>query len=282
MTAVTVGEALRAARERMDATDARVLLTHVTGHEHAFLAAHPEAELGAAEASRYRELVERRAVGEPVAYLTGTREFYGRTFRVTPAVLIPRPETELLVELALDRLPPHAAGRVLDLGTGSGCIAVTIAIERSRCEIIATDQSVAALDVAQGNVSGQAASNVELRRGDWFSALATGELFDVIVANPPYVATGDACLEEGDLRFEPHAALASGPDGLAAIRAIIDGARAHLTDGGWLLFEHGHSQAAAARELLNAAGYDATFSAQDLAGTDRVSGGRLTLVGGCR
>lgn len=278
MTAVTVGEVLRAARERIDPTDARVLLTHVTGREHAFLAAHPEAELGKAEASRYAELVQRRAVGEPVAYLTGAREFYGRPFRVTPAVLIPRPETELLVELALGRLAADATARVLDLGTGSGCIAVTIAIERPRCEIIATDQSVAALDVAQGNVSAHAASNVELRRSDWFSALAAGELFDVIVANPPYVATGDIHLHEGDLRFEPRAALESGPDGLAAIRTIIGGAQGQLAEGGWLLLEHGHTQAAAVRALLGAAGYEAIFSARDLAGIERASGARLTLA----
>jgi release factor glutamine methyltransferase len=197
-------------------------------------------------------------------------------------VLIPRPETELLVEVALERLPADAAARVLDLGTGSGCIALAIAGERSRCEIVAVDQAVAALEVARRNVLGHGASNVELRRSDWFSALTSGELFDLIVANPPYVAAGDAHLEEGDLRFEPRAALESGPDGLAAIRRIVDGARGHLTEGGWLLFEHGHSQAAAARALLGAAGYEAIFSARDLAGVERVSGARLTLVGGPR
>jgi release factor glutamine methyltransferase len=200
-------------------------------------------------------------------------------FRVTPAVLIPRPETELLVELALERLPPDVVARVLDLGTGSGCIAVTLAGERPRCEILAIDQSLAALDIARGNAFAHHASNVLFRCSDWFSELDSGELFDVIVANPPYVASGDAHLREGDLRFEPRPALEGGPDGFAAIRTIVSGAQSHLEEGGWLLFEHGHSQAAAARSLLSAAGYDAIFSARDLARMERVSGGRLTFVG---
>jgi release factor glutamine methyltransferase len=278
----TVGEALRAARERIDATDARVLLSGLTGCGHAYLAAHPEAQLAPADATRYVQVVDRRAAGEPVAYLTGRREFYGRTFRVTPAVLIPRPETELLVELALERLPAEAGARVLDLGTGSGCIAVTIASERSRCDVIAVDRSLGALCIARRNAFDHGASNVFCRHGDWFTALADGELFDMIVSNPPYVPSADAHLRQGDLRFEPRAALEGGCDGFAAIRTIVAKARRYLKPGGWLLFEHGCSQAAEARNLLTQAGYGNILCARDLAGLDRVTGARLTVLEGAR
>ena len=278
MTGAGLGTVLKAAGERIGAVDARVLLCHVLERDSAYLAAHPEASIAAGEAARLEDLVERRAAGEPVAYLTGRREFYGRSFHVNPAVLIPRPETELLVELTLERLSPDAAGRVLDLGTGSGCVAITIASERSRSLITASDQSAAALMVARRNARDLGVENVAFLQSDWFSRVPPDERFDAVVANPPYIAAGDPHVTEGDLRFEPRIALTSGPDGLDAIRTILRGAGHHLATGGWLLLEHGHRQAEAVRQLLRKAGYEAVFSARDLAGIERVSGGRLTVA----
>jgi release factor glutamine methyltransferase len=277
MTSDTVATVLRRAGGRIDALDARVLLCHVTTRDPAYLAAHPETELRAADSTRFTELVDRRARGEPVAYLTGEREFYGRSLRVSPAVLIPRPETELLVDLALERLPADGSSRVLDLGTGSGCIAVAIASERSRSKILAVDQSIDALTVARRNALEHGLGNVSFLQSDWFSGLRNGEEFDMIVSNPPYVAAGDAHLQSGDLRFEPAAALVAGADGLGAIRAIVAGAWRHLSPGGWLLVEHGFSHGPAARALLRDSGFDGVFTARDLANIERVSGGRLTL-----
>jgi release factor glutamine methyltransferase len=277
MSGRTVGAMLRAAGERIGAVDARVLLCHTIDCNSAYVAAHPEAERPASEAARFGELVERRARGEPVAYLTGRREFYGHSFRITPAVLIPRPETELLVELALERLPAAHSARVLDLGTGSGCIALSVASERSRSKIIATDQCPAALALARDNALALGVRNVAFIESDWFLGLAADARFDVIVSNPPYVATGDSHLERGDLRFEPHTALTAGADGLDAIRTIISGAARHLSPGGWLLLEHGFAHGPRVRALLAAAGYDHVFSTKDLAAIERVSGGRLTV-----
>ena len=275
MNGSTLGEAFQSARRRIHATDASVLLCHVIGRDPAYLIAHPEVPLRETEQSALNDLVERRVRGEPVAYLTGEREFYGRRFSVTPAVLIPRPETELLVDLALERIPQHAAARVLDVGTGSGCVAIALASERSHCKILALDQSLAALAVARRNALQLRVGNVSFLASTWFSALGV-ERFDVIVSNPPYVASADPHLEEGDLRFEPRAALEAGSDGLHAIRHIVAEAGAHLAAGGWLLFEHGYAQAPSARELLHKAGFLDVFSARDLSGLERVSGGRLT------
>jgi release factor glutamine methyltransferase len=277
MSVDTLGAALRAGRDRIGAVDASALLTHVTQRDRAYLAAHPEAPLSRSQSDRYAELVQRRSAGEPVAYLTGRREFYGRSFQVTPAVLIPRPETELLIDLTLERLPEAAEARVLDLGTGSGCVAVTLVSERSRLKIVALDQSLAALGVARRNAA-QYAAPVQFIRSEWFAELAPEDTFDIIVANPPYVAAGDPHLAQGDLRFEPLSALEGGVDGFAAIRTIVAGARRHLRSGGSLLFEHGHTQAEQAREMLLKAGYGDVFTARDLAGIERVSGGRLTRV----
>jgi release factor glutamine methyltransferase len=276
MSAVTIAEALEAAAQRIAPLDARVLLCHAVERNAAYLIAHPEVQLRAGEHSTYDALVERRAQGEPVAYLTGEREFYGRPFKVTPAVLIPRPETELLVDLALERIPRDRPSRVLDLGTGSGCIAISLASERLHCKILALDQSLEALAVARRNAIAAQVGNVAFLQSDWFSALRQ-EHFDVIVANPPYVPREDRHLTEGDVRFEPRSALDGGPDGLDAIRHIVRHAKEHLAPGGWLYFEHGHDQGERARLLLHTQGYEAIFTAHDLAGIDRVSAGRLTV-----
>jgi release factor glutamine methyltransferase len=217
------------------------------------------------------ELVKRRRAGEPVAYLTGEREFYGLAFKVTPAVLIPRPETELLVESALDYIPAGAECRVLDLGTGSGCVAVAIARERPRARVTAIDVSTAALAIARENAATHAAA-IEFIESDWFAALA-GRGFGVIVANPPYIAEGDPHLARGDVRYEPSGALVSGPAGLDAIETIVEQARGHLDDGGALLFEHGHLQGSCSRVLLAAHGYERIFTRHDLSDIERVSGG---------
>lgn len=281
MSGVALSEALRTARERIDAVDAQVLLRHVIARDGAYLMAHPEITLSPAELRAFTALVDRRVKGEPVAYLTGEREFYGRPFKVSPAVLIPRPETELLVDLALERIPRDVAVRVLDLGTGSGCIAIAIASERPNAKVLALDRSPEALAVARRNAVDLRVGNVSFLQSDWFEGLAR-ENFDVIVCNPPYVAHDDPHLKEGDVQFEPRTALAAGPDGLDAIRRIIPQAARFLVQGGGLLMEHGYDQAAPARSLFQSAGYSEVSSASDLAGIERVTGGQLTVIGGSR
>jgi release factor glutamine methyltransferase len=276
MSGLTLGDALSGAQGRIDPVDARVLLCYAVGRDSAYLAAHPEVPLRPNEQENYTNLVERRAKGEPVAYLTGEREFYGRLFRITPAVLIPRSETELLVDLALERIPQDGPVRVLELGTGSGCVAISLASERPQAKVLALDRSLDALGLARRNAVTANVGNVAFLRSDWFSALRD-EHFDVIVANPPYVASTDRHLNEGDLRYEPRAALDGGADGMEAIRHIVSGAKSHLKPGGSLLFEHGHDQGERARLLLHGVGYVEILTAHDLARTDRVSAGRLTL-----
>jgi release factor glutamine methyltransferase len=251
--------------------EVQMLLQHVLGVNRAYLLAHPERVLNNAEFANYRALLQRRLSGEPLAYILGEREFFGLDFRVTPATLIPRPDTELLVELALQRVPQR--GRALDLGTGSGAIALSIAHSRPDAAVTAVDASADALEVARDNARRLNTPNARFMHSDWFSALA-GEGYDLIVSNPPYIEDADAHLSQGDLRFEPRSALASGADGLDDIRRIVAGAKAHLNPGGWLMFEHGYDQAARARELLETAGYAEVFSARDLSGIERVSGGR--------
>lgn len=253
--------------------DAQVLLGFALGVSRAWLAAHGDDIADAEAAARFRALVSRRLAGEPVAYLIGTREFYGLSFRVTPAVLIPRPETEVLVEAALERLPERGLLKVLDLGTGSGCVAVAIAHERRDAQVTAAERSGDALALARENARALGAQ-VEFLESDWFAALP-GRTFDLIVSNPPYVAAADAHLEQGDLRFEPRAALAAGADGLEDIRRIVGQAPRHLRQGGWLLFEHGCDQAQACRDLLRDTGFGELISRADLAGMPRVAGGRL-------
>jgi release factor glutamine methyltransferase len=274
---LAIGAALVQAQKEIDGVDARALLCSVLDCDAAYLIVHREVTLDPEKEAAFRERVARRVRGEPVAYLTGEREFYGLSLRVTPAVLIPRPETELLVEIALEKLPQDAAGDVLDLATGSGCVALAIATARPRLRVTATDASEDALAVARGNGARHGLGRVRFLASDWFAALEGGR-FDLIVGNPPYVAAGDPHLAQGDLRFEPQQALVGGTDGLDCIRRIVSEASAHLEPGGWLLLEHGYDQGPACRKLLELAGFDAVFSRRDLAGHERVSGGRLTAM----
>lgn len=269
----TLAEALAAARAKLPASEARLLLGHVLGREAAWLIAHDDEALDEAALLNFASLVARRAGGEPVAYLVGYREFFGREFAVSPAVLIPRPETELLVEVALTNIAGAGAPEILDLGTGSGCIAITLALECPRAQVSAVDRSEAALALARRNAA-QLGGHVRFLQSDWYAALA-GERFDLIAVNPPYIAASDPHLVAGDLRHEPPAALSSGREGLEAIRHIIAAAPAHLAPGGQLWLEHGHDQAGAVRELLAAAGLAGIEQHRDIAGIVRVSGGRL-------
>ena len=272
--APTAARLLAQARAAIDAVDAEHLLLHVLARPRSWLFAHADDAVTATEAAGFLALVERRAQGEPVAYLTGTQGFWSLELAVTPATLIPRPETERLVELALERLPAGVAVRVADLGTGSGAIALAIARERPQAQVIATDASAAALEVARANAERNRVRNVQFRQGDWLAPLA-GERFDLIASNPPYIADGDPHLCAGDLRFEPPTALSSGADGLDAIRVIVRDARAMLQPGGWLLLEHGWDQGDAVRALLQGGGYGDVATEQDLEARDRISLGRM-------
>jgi release factor glutamine methyltransferase len=260
----------------LDPLENRILLCHATGLSRVQLITRAEQGLGEAEAQQLAELVRRRLAGEPIAYIVGRREFFGLDFAVSEAVLIPRPDTELIVELAIERLPPR--GRLLDMGTGSGAIAVSVAHSRRDAAVTALDLSEAALEVARRNAANNQAS-VRFLRSDWFGALedkgSRDETFELIASNPPYIAAGDEHLSQGDLRFEPAGALTDHADGLSALRTIIEGAPRHLVPGGWLLLEHGYDQAAAVRALLDARGYIDVQSWRDLGGIERVSGGRL-------
>ncbi|HEY7871631.1 MAG TPA: peptide chain release factor N(5)-glutamine methyltransferase [Rudaea sp.] len=251
--------------------DAELLLAHALGVDRAWLIAHRDDTVAPALAGQARCCVSRRAAGEPVAYIVGHRGFHALDLVVTPDVLIPRPETELLVELALQRIAQSGKVGIADLGTGSGAIALAIAMARPEAHVLATDASAAALDVARGNAQRLDIGNVAFAQGDWCAALGKRR-FDLIVSNPPYIVENDAHLRSGDLRFEPRAALASGSDGLDAIRAIVRAAPAHLQSGGWLLLEHGFDQGAAVRGLLRQSGFVEVFTSRDLEGRERVSG----------
>ena len=253
--------------------EAQILLGHVLGVSRAWLSAHGDERPDPSAAAVFRDLIRRWQTGEPVAYLVGRREFYGLDFQVTPDVLIPRADTETLVDAALEKLTRDASHDVLDLGTGSGCVAIAIAHERPAARVTAVEVSTAALSVARDNAAAIGVQ-VEFLRGRWFETLAQ-DRFDLIVSNPPYVATGDPHLRQGDLRFEPVSALTAGADGLNDIRTIVKEAPAHLHPGGWLLFEHGYDQAGRCRDLLQDAGFGELVSRADLAGWPRVAGGRL-------
>ncbi len=257
--------------------EARMLLAHASDVAEASLAAFPERLIDAAAAARFRDWAQRRYSGEPFAYIVGWREFYGRRFKVTPAVLIPRPETELLIDRALERARSLPQPRILDLGTGSGAIAVTLACELPQAQVTAIDAAGSALEVAHANGRALAPGRVELVESDWFAGLG-GRAFELIVANPPYIAAGDPHLVRGDLRFEPQAALVGGNDGMRCIDAIVAAAPQHLAHAGWLLLEHGFDQGAPARARLAAAGFESITTWRDLAGLERISGGRRPAI----
>lgn len=253
--------------------EARVLAAHAWQVSPAWLIAHDTDPATSAQQLAIESLLARRKAGEPVAYILGEREFFGLRFAVTPAVLIPRPDTELLINAALQYVPEQTPCRVLDLGTGSGVIAITLARQRPRANVVAVDSSIEALAVAQTNARRLGADNVNFVGGNWYSELGVKK-FDMIVANPPYIAAADPHLDAGDLRFEPRQALASGSDGLHDLRVIIAGAPTHLVKDGWLLLEHGYDQADAVIALLHQHGFTQTATQRDLAGLNRVSGGR--------
>ncbi|MCG6874071.1 MAG: peptide chain release factor N(5)-glutamine methyltransferase [Betaproteobacteria bacterium] len=252
-------------------SEARLLVAHALGVDRAWLVAHANDLVDAAQQELAGALLGRRQAGEPIAYILGHREFHGLDLAVTPDVLIPRPETELLVDLALARMGGESR-RVLDLGTGSGAIAIAIAHSAPRADVWAADASAAALALARANAA-RHAPRVHFVESDWFAGLI-GQRFGLVLTNPPYVAADDPHLQQGDVRFEPRAALVGGADGLDCIRRVISEARDHLAAGGWLLLEHGHEQGEASRALLAAAGYSEVDSWPDLAGIPRVSGGR--------
>lgn len=270
---MNVADLLARARDQVDGVDADTLLAHALGKSRSWLFAHAGDTVDTDVAASFHAMLQRRIAGEPVAYLTGRQGFWTLKLEVGPATLIPRPETELLVELALARIPERQPARIADLGTGSGAIALAIASERPKSWVIATDASSAALDVARRNAISNSIANIEFRRGDWFAPLQD-ETFDIIASNPPYIAEGDPHLDKGDLRFEPDTALSSGADGLNAIRTIVGHSGAHLDAGGWLLLEHGWDQGDAVRGLLADAGFIDVETARDLEQRDRVSLGR--------
>jgi release factor glutamine methyltransferase len=272
----TVRRAL--ARSGLVPLDAQVLLTHVLRKDRAWLNAHDGDALAREQSDAFFALAARRRDGEPVAHLTGVREFWGLPLVVSPAVLIPRPETETLVEMALARLPKDRDVRVLDLGTGSGAIALALAHARPLAAILATDVSADALVIARENARRLDIANVDCAQSDWYANLPpawNGAPFELIASNPPYVAAQDPHLREGDLRFEPVLALASGGDGLDAIRRIVAGAHQHLAPGGTLVVEHGYDQAERVRALFATAGFTDIVAARDLAGITRVAAGSL-------
>jgi release factor glutamine methyltransferase len=276
---MNITHTLQQIAERLDTVsdsarlDAELLLCQVLGRPRSYLYTWPEYELDEAQAEALEKLVERRLGGEPVAHILGRREFWSLELAVSADTLIPRPETELLVEAALARIPEQADWSVADLGTGSGAIALAIASERPNCRVTAVERSAGALEVAKQNASRLGLSNVEFLQGEWFAPLA-GRRFQVILSNPPYIPESDPHLSRGDLRFEPRSALAAGPDGLDDIRQLVSGAPAFLCPPGWLLLEHGYDQGTAVTGLLGDAGYIEVADLADLQGHGRVAIGR--------
>lgn len=278
----SVAHCLRAAAARLPGDsprlDAELLLMHALGQSRSWLFGHGDDLLDSRQLSVFDALLARRCAGEPIAYVLGEREFWSLPLVTTPDTLIPRADTERLVELALAHLPAESPAALLDLGTGTGAIALAIAIERPAARLIATDASEAALAVARGNIQRLAPGRIETRLGDWFAPV-NGLRFDVVVSNPPYIAERDPHLDQGDLRFEPRTALAAGPDGLDAIRRILADAPAHLADGGWLLIEHGHDQGPSARALFLNAGLSRVETARDLEHRERITLGQWRCRG---
>lgn len=255
--------------------DAELLLAHLLGRERVWLYTWGDRELTPEQRSGFDELLAARERGRPIAHLTGQREFWGLMLATSDATLIPRPDTELLVEAALERAPA-ASGRLLDLGTGSGAVALAFASERRRWEVVGVDVVPAAVELARGNAARLAIDNVRFFHSDWFAALDADERFELIVSNPPYLAADDPHLERGDVRFEPRSALVAAEEGFAALRYLARTARRHLAAGGWLLVEHGMSQGEGVRDAFTAAGFEAVETRPDLAGRPRVTLGRLT------
>ena len=254
--------------------EASLLCQHVLNVNRAWLIAHEKDVLTTNQKAEFETLIQRRLNGEPIAYILGFREFYGLLFKTTPATLIPRPDTETLVEAALAKIPQDANFNILDLGTGTGALAVAIASQRHQAKVTAVDSSKAALEVATENSQTLNLKNVRLIKSDWFAQLQN-EKFDLIVRNPPYIAENDGHLKQGDLRFEPITALASGEDGLNDIRRIIQEAPSYLNPNGWLMLEHGYDQAGRVAELLKQQGFNQVSHAPDLSGTLRVTLGAM-------
>ena len=257
--------------------EAQLLLQHAMNVNRAWLIAHENDALEANINAVFETLLNRRLNGEPIAYILGCREFYGLNLKVTPDTLIPRPDTETLVEAALAKIPFQEKSQILDLGTGTGAIALAITKHRPQTLVTAVDASQAALDIAIQNAKNLNISNVHFVLSDWFSALV-GDKFHMIVSNPPYIETNDSHLKQGDLRFEPITALASGMDGLDDIRTIITQAQKYLNPRGWLLLEHGYNQASKVADLLKLAGFSEISHYQDLARIDRVTIGQMPIV----
>ncbi len=275
---VTIAEEIQQWAGEVDRLDISWLLQHVLNVNAAFLAAHPDYALTVEQAAYLHQLLTKRVAGMPVAYLTGKQGFYDSIFEVTPDVLIPRPETELLVETALARIPVNHACNILDLGTGSGAIAITIARHRPHAQVLALDISSKALLLARKNAERLSVRNIDFVMSNWYESLISETKFDGIVANPPYIASNDPHLEQGDLRFEPMLALAAKNNGLSCLHKIISQAPQFLRQDGWLLFEHGYDQAAACRQLLTTAGFMRLICQKDFAQIDRVSGGYYRLM----
>ena len=269
-----VRDLLSTGREWLDgmaqgSLEAEVLLAHALGVNRAWLYANGEREVSSVDRERFLDLLTRRSAGEPIAYLTGVREFWSLPIGVTPDVLIPRPETELLVEVAVERLSPGKTYRIADLGTGSGAVALAIASERPLCEVHATEICPEALAVARRNAETLLPGKIRFHRGSWFDPLEGR--FNLVVSNPPYVAANDRHLVEGDCAFEPRAALTPGDDGMEAIRQIARDGREYLVPGGCLAFEHGYDQGAASRRLLRELGYVKVETRADLENRERVT-----------
>jgi release factor glutamine methyltransferase len=253
--------------------DAEVLLAHALGQARSHLRAWPEKIPSAEQQENFQRLLQARLQGEPVAYLTGQREFWSLPLAVTPATLIPRAETETLVALALQRIPADSRADVADMGTGSGAIALAIAHERPGCQLLATDVSAAAIETAAANAKQLGVGNIEFLCGDWCTPLEDRQ-FDVIISNPPYIKDSDPHLQQGDVRFEPDTALAAGPQGMDDLTKLAHCARQHLRSGGWLLLEHGYDQRDAVTQLLTSCGFSQVVDHQDDSGTDRVVVGK--------
>jgi len=256
--------------------ESEILLAHTLNKSRTYLRTYPQQLINAQTITQLDTLVERRINGEPIAYITGQREFWSLNLIINKNTLIPRPETETLVELALDKIAPRVSHHIADLGTGSGAIALALASERPNCHFIATDVSEQALHVAEKNAANHALKNIEFRCGNWFEPIAN-ELFDLIVSNPPYIENNDPHLQQGDLRFEPESALQSGKDGLNAIRLLVEQSKKHLLNKGWLIIEHGYQQRDAIIALLNQYNYSNISCYNDIQNLPRVILGQIVL-----